>query len=568
MNFIIYTLYTLCLLFYPLLSEEIQSASTPYTSESTLPLSDFLCEISPKIRILVGCPVHQKPKILQEFTNSLLRLNRENYTLDYFFVDDNILEESSTILETFNPPSPEKVFISKGRDIYSDPGNNDTYRCTEKTHEWTAHLMKKVAAFKDRMIEHALDHNYDYLFLIDSDIVMNPKTIAQLLKAKKEIVSNIYWTKWEASSMELPQVWLKDQYSLYQFEAGDPPLDELEKQKRTHEFLIMLRKPGVYEVGGLGACTLISKKALGKGINFKKIKNISLFGEDRDFCVRAAALGIELHVDTHYPAFHIYRESELQRLPEYIHKSMKDCLNPNAAHLPPPPYRLTLSMIVRNEADRYLRRVLLSAREYITDAVIIDDASTDSTVEVCQEVLKGIPLKIIRNNESKFANEIDLRKQQWEETIKTNPEWIINLDADEIFEPRIKYSLPNLLTNKTVDLYFFHLFDMWDENHYREDTYWYAHRSYKPFILLYKPEINYCWKETSQHCGRFPLSVNNFQCGFISDIRLKHYGWSTIEDRKAKYNRYKSLDSDSTYGLKEQYESILDVNPRLIEWKE
>ena len=35
------------------------------------------------------------------------------------------------------------------------------------------------------------------------------------------------------------------------------------------------------------------------------------FGEDRHFCIRAAALGFTLYVDTHYPAYHIYRESDL-----------------------------------------------------------------------------------------------------------------------------------------------------------------------------------------------------------------------------------------------------------------
>ena len=31
-----------------------------------------------------------------------------------------------------------------------------------------------------------------------------------------------------------------------------------------------------------------------------------MFGEDRHFCIRAAALGLSLYVDTHYPAYHIY----------------------------------------------------------------------------------------------------------------------------------------------------------------------------------------------------------------------------------------------------------------------
>src|SRR5690606_16569030 len=43
-------------------------------------------------------------------------------------------------------------------------------------------------------------------------------------------------------------------------------------------------------------------------------KNISFWGEDRHFCIRAQALGFDLFVDTNYPAFHIYREDDLQVL--------------------------------------------------------------------------------------------------------------------------------------------------------------------------------------------------------------------------------------------------------------
>jgi len=48
--------------------------------------------------------------------------------------------------------------------------------------------------------------------------------------------------------------------------------------------------------------------------------------------------------------------------------------------------KLTLSMVVHNEADRYLRRALEAHRAYIDEAVIIDDGSTDESVELCREV--------------------------------------------------------------------------------------------------------------------------------------------------------------------------------------
>src|SRR5690606_29619636 len=137
--------------------------------------------------------------------------------------------------------------------------------------------------------------DYDYLFLIDSDIVLHPQTIHQLLKANKDIISNIFWTKWQPSYPALPQVWMFDQYEQFQ-KRREEQLSNEQIIYRHQEFLKMLKKPGIYEVGGLGACTLISKRAIKAGVNFKEIKNISFWGEDRHFCIRAQALGFDLFV--------------------------------------------------------------------------------------------------------------------------------------------------------------------------------------------------------------------------------------------------------------------------------
>ena len=51
------------------------------------------------------------------------------------------------------------------------------------------------------------------------------------------------------------------------------------------------------------------------------------------------------------------------------------------------------------------------------------------------------------------------------------------------------------------------------------------------------------------------------------DSRIQHFGWATEEDREAKYKRYQDLDPDTIYGVKEQYDSILDTAPNLVQWE-
>ncbi|KQO13814.1 glycosyl transferase [Paenibacillus sp. Leaf72] len=506
-----------------------------------------------KRRVLIASPVQQQPTILALFLASLKRFHADQLELSYLFIDDNTDATSSQLLEQFTAAREGVTII---RSESSD--SQDVYVRTDITHCWNEQLIWKVAHFKNRIIEHALESQFDYLFLLDSDLLLDARTLAQLVADDKDIVSEIFWTRWQPDARPQPQVWLHDEYGQWERGRGEK-LSDLEIAERLEQFYAMLNEPGVYEVGGLGACTLLSRRALEAGVHFGPISNLTFWGEDRHFCIRAAALGLRLFVDTHYPAYHIYRSADLAGAERFLQKE--------AEVQPQTRGRLTLSMIVRNESSRYLRQALEQHRQYIDDAVIIDDGSTDDTAEVCLQALEGIPVKLIRNEVSRFSNEITLRKQQWEETLTVNPEWILNLDADEWFEQSFVQELDSLLQNRSTNVFCFRLYDFWSLHSYRSDAIWQAHESYRPFLLRYDPAFDYKWKNTPQHCGRFPANILELPHQ-LSGIRLKHYGWAKEEHRREKLHRYQLLDPDAKYGWKEQYLSILDNNPQLVEWQE
>lgn len=517
-------------------------------------------------KVLVASPVRQKPAILKEFLRSLEHLETTGLAVEYVFIDDH--DEESSLLRQF----------AAGRDgVRIFPGEaRGAYHCDETTHHWREELIWRVAAYKNRVIELARDEGFDFLFLVDSDLVLHPKTLVHLVGLGKDIVSEVYWTTWQPGIIPLPQVWLADDYRLYHVKQGEE-LSRNEVHGRVEDFLRMLRCPGTYKVGGLGACTLISRKAISLGVSFSRIYNLGLAGEDRHFCIRAAVLGLELYADTHYPPYHIYRESELRGLKVYKRQHFPEAADGDspgtgAVTAPAGPEklkgnRITLAMLVRNEAGRYLERVLEQAVQYANNAVILDDASDDDTVAVCRRVLHSIPLTIVSNEEPSFGNEIVLRKQLWELAVGTDPDWILILDADEEFEERAVWRLPALAANPEADVYLFRLYDMWAEGYYREDTHWRAHHFCRPFMVRYLPGFNYEWHETPQHCGRFPKNIGELKA-VTSDLRVKHLGWMKPADRLAKYYRYKMLDPHGRYGIMEQYLSILDPKPNLVAWTE
>jgi SAM-dependent methyltransferase len=263
--------------------------------------------------ILIASPVRQDPLVLAEFLKSLDRLVQNSFRAEFAFIDDNLDPVSSTLLEEFAASHPKVTLLSPDAARFGD------YARSHYTHQWTDEAIWKVAAFKDSFIQLALEGEFDHLFLVDSDLVLHPFTVEQLLRAKKNIISEIFWTAWQPGCRPDPQVWVSDEYTLYR-RQGREALSEEEINQRTAEFLDQLRTPGVYEVGGLGACTLLSRTALHVGVRFKRIKNLSFWGEDRHFCIRAAALGFELYVDTHLPAYHVYRNAELDGVASYVRR--------------------------------------------------------------------------------------------------------------------------------------------------------------------------------------------------------------------------------------------------------
>jgi len=499
-------------------------------------------------RVLIASPVKQKTPILKEFLQCLRELKRTGLVIEYAFVDDS--GAKCDLLHTFAAENPA-VHILRGN-------GQGEYICNEHTHHWQENLMWKVAGYKDEFIRMARERNFDYLFLVDSDLALHPKTLEHLVDLNKDIVSEVYWTQWEQDMPPLPQVWMSGQYSFCERPRG-VALPEDEAGIRQGQFLEMLRCPGVYKVGGLGGCTLISAKALQMGVAFREIYNLELIGEDRHFCIRAAGLGLKLYADTCYPPYHIYRESELPGLDEH-----KDRYDYAGKHSPP---RLTVGMLVRNEAGRYLEQVLQQIVQYADQVVILDDASEDGTVEICRHCLADFPGKIISNAVPGFHNEILLRKQLWDLAADTKPDWILMIDADEIFEQSAPRLLRLLLINQEADAYAFRLYDMWNKKQYREDQHWKAHHYFRPLLVRYKADRHYKWLETPQHCGRLPANIMELRI-IKSMLRVKHLGWIRSQDKLSKFYRYRKLDPAAQYGIAEQYLSILDPRPNLLQWEE
>lgn len=232
------------------------------------------------MRILIGAPVNQDEQIFQYYLESLNNQQHGDYEVDYFF----ILHNSPQLKQYLHPHQ------------YIEHTNDTMYKKTD-THVWKNKNLYDVATMKNYLLQKTLEEGYDYFFLVDSDIMLQPKTLAHLVKQNKKICSEVFWTRWRPDEEEMPNAWDHDYYSFTKLGYWN---------KWRHK--------GLYEVGYSGACILIHRDVVASGVNYSHIPNVSFSNwEDRAFCIRAAVNGYKIYMDTHYPAIHLYREEDVKR---------------------------------------------------------------------------------------------------------------------------------------------------------------------------------------------------------------------------------------------------------------
>lgn len=229
--------------------------------------------------------------------------------------------------------------------------------------------------------------------------------------------------------------------------------------------------------------------------------------------------------------------------------------------------RLTAMLQVRNEANRHLEQVLDHLSQFVDEIVVVDDASTDNTVQICNSYEKVTQL--VELQESHFDREWELRTILWEAAAATHPDWLLAVDADEMYEEKAKQQMRDLINQNEFDWIGFRFYDFWGGyTHYRDDSFWNIHHRHNMTLVRYLPGYHYFYPRFNHHCPRLPLSYQVLP-GHLSDLRVKHFGWAgSEEERYQKYLRYLSIDPNGTWGSLDHYQSILDPHPNLVEWKE
>lgn len=203
-------------------------------------------------------------------------------------------------------------------------------------------------------------------------------------------------------------------------------------------------------------------------------------------------------------------------------------------------------MIVRDEADRYLRACLDHLLEFCDSVRILDDGSTDSFREV--DWYGDDRVEVLRNDTPMFMqHEGRARQALLDWTFAADPSHVLAIDADEFVSDgaklrdvcerdRSRGSIPSVWILTMREVWTATPEELWT----REDGLW-GPRACPLLYSLPARRNSYRWRIANRAAapGREPQAVAALrQRARKTDVDILHFGWANIADRADRYARY------------------------------
>lgn len=201
--------------------------------------------------------------------------------------------------------------------------------------------------------------------------------------------------------------------------------------------------------------------------------------------------------------------------------------------------KIVAALQLRNELEQgNLIRCLDNCKKWSDSIVIYDDCSTDGSHEVYLDYTDRD--LIILGNKRNFDNELAIKNSLLQKALTLNPDWIGNLDGDEVFDNRLTYHMKDFLEetmsqDSEHDLIRMHEVNLW------KDECWYRRGS---FNKVYKSPL---WHNNGKlHYNLFKgLHLRQYPRGTRKTIqvgnKIIHYGFSTRDKIIRKYFLYKEF---------------------------
>lgn len=247
--------------------------------------------------ITIATPVHNRGWILPYFLKHLYNINYDKKKINLYFLLNNSSDNSENLLNEFKSnhnTEYNSIQIEKYKTSYKFEDSRTSSIRSKYTYNHLSKIRNKILS----------TNSSDYLLSVDSDVLVPPNILVNLLVHKKDIVSALLYNGYEM---------YPDEYWKY------PNILNIESGKIKHFYnwhiknAQILSKSKLYQVDITGAVVLMSKEVT------KKTKySWHIQGEDVAWSLDCKNNGFNLYCDVGVYCQHIMNEKMLMQKGEGI----------------------------------------------------------------------------------------------------------------------------------------------------------------------------------------------------------------------------------------------------------
>ena len=203
---------------------------------------------------------------------------------------------------------------------------------------------------------------------------------------------------------------------------------------------------------------------------------------------------------------------------------------------------------IKNE-ERWIKKSIESILDVCSEVIILDDGSTDKTIDICSKFKEVVDIHEQKNLE--FDDTRD-KNRLLKMGLKCKPDFMMTLDGDEIIMPNMKQILKEDLTTlyPETDIFKIKFLEVREKpNQIRiNDT---TATDFFPVIFRLKNQPkNLCYDEMkfpgNVHCPDIPQNAIGQKSPVVSRLKVLHYGTYDEKLRLKKYEHYNKLDPNNT----------------------
>jgi len=224
-------------------------------------------------KVLICAPVRNREYIIKEYLQGILELDYPRCLISIYWIVNDSSDSTLQILNEFRDNN-----ISNYKDIKIDTINFGAPEDARTSIRRKA-TFYTLATLRNKLLEYFLTTDNEYLFSIDSDIIVKPNILRQLLSDNKDVISAYVCN-------EIRKGKRGNALTVFETEIQDEQGNKIKGSSHIDASTM----PEMFKCDLTGACYLIKRAVIESGVRYA----YGLAGEDMPFCLDVKKNGFEM----------------------------------------------------------------------------------------------------------------------------------------------------------------------------------------------------------------------------------------------------------------------------------